>query len=72
MTKKHIVPQVKDKLLCCGCGACEAVCSVNAITMEMERSGFIYPVLDALKCISCGKCTQVCVLAVFYLSDRKE
>ena len=72
MTQKQKAPQVKDKLLCCGCGACEAICPVNAIMMKMDEAGFIYPVLDDLKCISCGKCSKVCVISVFYLSDGKE
>ena len=45
---------------CCGCTACECVCSVSAITMETDEEGFDYPVVDANACIYCGKCIRSC------------
>ena len=45
---------------CTGCGACKLSCPVNAITMEENEKGFLYPVIDKNKCISCKKCVAVC------------
>lgn len=44
---------------CTGCGACYNKCPVNAIVMEYDDEGFIFPrVTDA--CINCGQCQAVC------------
>lgn len=45
---------------CCGCGACMNACPVQAITMEEDACGFLYPRIDESKCVRCGKCKQVC------------
>ena len=45
---------------CCGCGACLNICPRNAITMEEDECGFIYPVIDGAKCVACGQCKKVC------------
>lgn len=48
----------KDR--CCGCGACAAACTINAISMIPDNEGFAYPVVDEGKCVKCGKCVTVC------------
>jgi len=40
--------------LCIGCGACEAVCPAEAITVDGVS------VVDADKCLSCGACAGEC------------
>lgn len=45
---------------CCGCTACYAICSMNAISMKEDEEGFEYPVIEQDKCIRCYKCIQVC------------
>lgn len=45
---------------CFGCGACCAVCPVNAISMVIGEGGFRYPRIDAARCIHCGKCDRAC------------
>lgn len=45
---------------CCGCTACMAVCSVEAISMLPDEEGFEYPTVDAALCIGCSKCTEIC------------
>ena len=45
---------------CCGCGACESLCPVNAIIMKEDEYGFIYPFIDEEKCINCDLCRQNC------------
>lgn len=45
---------------CCGCAACENVCPQNAISMQEDPEGFLYPHVDDSKCIECGLCDKVC------------
>lgn len=54
--------QKHNKYNCCGCGACEQVCSTGAITMRDDSEGFLYPEVDHRKCTSCGRCKKVCPL----------
>ena len=51
---------VKDAAACCGCGACMAVCALQAITMEEDPWGVLYPKIDPSKCIQCGRCLKIC------------
>lgn len=48
------------KELCCGCGACAAVCPRDALTMAEDEEGFAYPVLNEAACIRCYRCREVC------------
>lgn len=50
----------KRKEECCGCTACYAVCSKDAIYMEEDDEGFAYPHVDAEKCTRCYMCLKVC------------
>lgn len=45
---------------CCGCHACYNICPVQAIEMQQDKEGFLYPVIDTGKCIQCGQCRAVC------------
>lgn len=45
---------------CCGCTACASICAHDAITMEPDALGFLYPKVDESKCIDCGLCEKVC------------
>ena len=46
---------------CCGCTACASVCTHDAIAMQPDLLGFLYPVVDINKCVECGLCEKVCV-----------
>lgn len=46
---------------CFGCMACQDICKSNAINMEADKEGFLYPVVDESKCIQCGLCNKVCI-----------
>lgn len=52
--------KILDPEKCCGCTACAAVCTHNAITMQPDALGFLYPVVDEGKCTNCGLCEKVC------------
>lgn len=45
---------------CCGCGACYTNCPTNAISMQEDSEGFLYPVIDKNKCTNCGLCVKIC------------
>lgn len=49
-----------NKEECCGCSACYAVCTKNAIIMLADEEGFEYPQIDDNKCIKCMMCLRVC------------
>lgn len=49
-----------DKKECCGCTACKSICANNAIEMEQDEEGFLYPNISEKLCISCGLCKKVC------------
>ena len=45
---------------CTGCQACRVACPKNAITMQENEKGNIYPVVNEQQCINCNKCANVC------------
>lgn len=47
---------------CSACGACLAVCRMEAIQMKASTEGFLYPAIQKDKCVDCGKCVWVCTL----------
>lgn len=51
---------LKNKELCCGCSICSLICPVNAISMEKDIEGFIYPFVKKNLCINCNKCLDIC------------
>lgn len=50
----------ENKKDCCGCGACFNACPKNAVSMQEDDFGYIFPVIDSSLCVECGKCKQVC------------
>ncbi len=54
----------KNRDNCCGCSACYAICSAQAITMETDVEGFLYPIIDGEKCVRCYRCLSVCAFKV--------
>ena len=45
---------------CCGCTACASICNHNAISMQPDALGFLYPTVNVDKCTDCGLCEKVC------------
>ena len=70
---KYIVQTIEilDKIDCCGCSSCMQKCPKNAITMEENEEGFLYPKIDKKKCIECGICVKVCS-QLSYTVEKKE
>lgn len=52
--------ETKEKNDCNGCSVCKLRCPKNAIIMEEDYEGFLYPIIDKEKCINCGLCSKVC------------
>ena len=57
---KDIPVLYERKELCCGCTACYAICPENAISMQSDEEGFLYPVIDESQCVRCYQCLKVC------------
>lgn len=49
-----------NKTDCSGCTACSHMCPEEAITMEPDQEGFLYPVINQDLCSGCGCCTEIC------------
>ena len=45
---------------CTGCGACQNVCPVDAVSMCEDEKGFLRARIDTETCIDCGKCMETC------------
>lgn len=58
--------QITDKSQCCGCTSCSSICTHDAITMQPDALGFLYPVVDKNKCVDCGLCEKVCAFNDHY------
>ena len=63
--EKNIPVLYQEKADCCGCGACLNICPRNAIKMEADEYGFLYPEIDSNLCIGCRKCKSVCAFQDF-------
>lgn len=55
-----------NKNQCCGCTACYSVCPTDAITMEYDKEGFLYPSINNALCVNCGKCRNACAFQKGY------
>ena len=52
--------KICDNDLCTGCMACVNACAQNAIRMQPNSEGFLYPVVDESLCKNCGLCSRIC------------
>ncbi|MCK9547689.1 MAG: 4Fe-4S binding protein [Sphaerochaeta sp.] len=52
---------------CIDCGACTAVCSPKALSLDEEAMLRF----DASLCVVCGLCVQACPLRLFSVSDER-
>lgn len=49
-----------QKYDCCGCTACVSICPKQAIEMEADKEGFLYPQINLRLCVECGLCQKTC------------
>lgn len=49
-----------EKMNCVGCALCKNKCPQNAISMQSDKKGFMYPTIDVTKCNKCGICSKIC------------
>lgn len=49
-----------DKSLCSGCAACQQACPFDALSMQPDEEGFLFPVKNLDKCTNCGLCERIC------------
>lgn len=59
MNQNHVMAITQT---CTGCSACQAVCPIQAISMQYNQDGFLEPSVDETRCIQCGKCLNTCPL----------
>lgn len=62
--------QLNNKSDCCACTACASICSHQAIMMQPDGLGFLYPVVNTNKCVECGLCQKVCAFNNHYSKER--
>ena len=67
--KSYIFTGIKES--CSGCGACAQICSKNALSMQRDEEGFLYPVRDSNTCINCGLCDKRCPVVSDESNDDK-
>lgn len=58
--KKDKSIEILEKERCSGCSACYPICPTNAIIMEYNDEGFLYPTVIYEKCTNCGLCSKIC------------
>ena len=64
--------EISDKSECCGCTACKSICPKDAIKMQEDEEGFLYPKIDEKKCINCGLCKSICPIRNKVVEEKKE
>jgi ferredoxin len=52
--------ELNDKTMCSGCRACEQICPMGSITMDIDGEGFAYPIKERESCNNCNLCRRVC------------
>jgi len=51
---------ITDLKNCTGCRLCEQKCNKNAISMQSNAEGFLYPSISTQLCNQCGQCKKIC------------
>lgn len=50
--------EICSKDRCTGCGLCQNICPYNAIIMQEDKYGFIFPSVNENLCSNCGLCQK--------------
>lgn len=51
---------IVSKEACTACATCMNVCAHEAIIMQEDEAGYLYPQIDSALCVDCGLCEKVC------------
>lgn len=54
------MPVLADFESCTGCTACYNACAHDAIRMQADAEGFVFPNVNRDRCVECGLCTNRC------------
>lgn len=54
------MPVLADFESCTGCTACYNACAHDAIRMQADAEGFVFPNVNRDRCVECGLCTDRC------------
>jgi ferredoxin len=65
----NYIPEISKE--CIGCGKCEKVCPVLAISMSNNKEGKSVAVVDHEVCLGCGVCVRSCPKNVIKLARRE-
>jgi len=69
--EKGMIELFEGKVNCCGCSACMSICPKQAIKMEVDLNGFVFPKINHDLCIECGLCKKVCPFQTPQIFDRE-
>lgn len=58
--KTQTINSIVASKLCLSCGACDAICSHNAISFQETVGGYLFPRISEELCSRCGWCFKVC------------
>lgn len=58
--KTQTINSIVNSKLCLSCGACDAICSHNAISFQETVGGYLFPKINEELCTGCGLCFKVC------------
>jgi ferredoxin len=67
----NYIPDISDET-CVGCGKCEQVCPILAISMEEGKDGKKKAVVDKEICLGCGVCARNCAVKAIELKRRPQ
>ncbi len=58
--KTQTINSIVTSKLCLSCGACDTICSHNAISFYETTGGYIFPKISEELCTKCSLCFKVC------------